>query len=277
MTYHRGMGHIPDPQRFVQAENATRSLAGLVGAGGPSVMPTMRHAHLLDRILDQGGTSSCVGCALSTAVYLRGAFLGYGLRRPSAKGIYDVARLVDRPGGSVFDTGCQPRAAMLGVQEYGMVAEERWPLFAPSDEEARAYAPDGTAASWIDALPPFDVFKEGADALLTGYYRADTGDIVLQLKRALVAGHFPLFAMHVRPDYQDVAGSEVYEASGPPDTGLPSHMQAICGYDEAAVDVVSSWGRGHGTAGIVRVSWDIVASAWSFGRMVVTAVPVTTR
>lgn len=279
MTFHRGMGHLRDVPSLVAADDAHRHVGALVRAAAAAGPPpeAVSWRHLLDLILDQGQSSSCVGCGMATQVLLRTAYLGRPVR-PSEKGIYDVARLVDRPGGPVFDLGCRPGAAMLGMHEHGLAARARWPLTSPSDEEARAMAPDGTAASWIDALPPFDVFSAGADAQVTGHFRADTGDIVGMLKRALAIGQFPGYAQYVRPDYQDVRGDEIYEVSGPPNRDSdPSHYQTLCGYDQASAHVVSSWGRGHGDGGIVRVSWSVIASSWSFDRLVVTSAPTTIR
>lgn len=266
MTERPGHGLLPDLPHFVRADNVTRPLSGLVGAAPVPVGVDRRQ--LLDRVLDQGATNACVGCALSTAIYLRGQMQG-GVKRPSAKAIYDMARLVDMPGGPLMDVGCRPRAAILGIQEHGLVAWDAWKLPVPGEFDA----PD------IDAQPPFDVFANGADALLTAYYRADSGDVVNALKQAIAMGHFPVFGMYVPPAYYGWAGRDVFKATdgAAVDRTLGAHMQAACGYDDEALHVVSSWGTRHGDSGIVRISWGFIDSAWCFDRLVINTVPTGIR
>lgn len=258
----RGLGLVRDRAEHVDEDNERRHLGGFLGSSNRGLPLELSYATWLDRIIDQGGTNSCVGCAISTAVYLRMRYqIGRAAVRPSPKGIYDVARLIDRPGLPLLDNGCRPRAAIAGAQHNGLVSDDRWPLI---DET-------------VNVPPPFDVFAAGVGAILTGHYRADSGDIPWLLRRALSLGHFPVFGMLVPESYAGWVTGDIFNADrGQAPDGL-GHMQAICGYGEGYFEVVSSWGYGHGMQGIVRIADDFVASAWAFDRLVITAVPSTLR
>lgn len=268
MTLARGTGLLDEDEALVGVENLERPLSSIVGGPRPALV---RYDHLLDQILDQGSTNSCVGCAISTAVYLRGQ-LSTPVRRPSAKLIYDLARLA-YGDTALVDEGCRPADAIRMSSDKGLVAWDEWPLFTEDDSFLILRPTEET--SWIDTPPPFDVFHEAYDARVTGYFRADFGDIVGMLEGALAAGQIPVFGMRMPDDFGEVRG-EVYDAPpGINPAGLPGHMQAICGYDADAFHVVSSWGEWHGDRGIVRVRKSFVADPrWCHSRIVVTSVPL---
>ena len=268
MSLHRGTGLIPDDEPVVRQRNDDWPLSGLVGAGRRPL--SVSYSGALDRIIDQEQTNSCVGCAFSTAMFLRGQ-LSTPIRRPSPKVIYDLGRLIDE--NELFDIGCRPQDAIVMVGKHGIVAEEDWPLFT-SDKSLLALSPPGK--EWIDTPPDFTVLHQAADAVVTGCFGADGGDIVATLEQALHVRQIPMFAMYVADDYQDVRGTEVYDHPGRVDS-TSSHMQAMCGYDEDSFHIVSSWGEGHGNRGIVRIAKSFIASSNCFARKVITQVPTLRR
>ncbi len=252
----RRLGHLPDRESDVAEDLEKRHVAGLLG-GGPTTVLAQLDRRSLFAPKNQSASSACVGCGLSRGIYglLRGR--GYDIAMPSDKGIYDVARLWDRPGQPLIDLGCRPRAAIEGISEYGICAESRWPL---------------TDAN-VDELPPLDVFRAGLGALVTGHYRVDSGDIVTLLKQALGQGFFPVFGMPVDDGYFAYDGNGIYRGLVGPSHG--GHMQMLCGFDDEAFWVLNSWGTVWGLGGFARLSHDFLASAACFDRIVVTAVPTT--
>lgn len=268
MTHQRGTGLLDEDDELVGRENVEKPLAGLVGI--VSRPASIRYDRFLDTILDQGDTNYCVGCAISTAVYLRGQ-LTTPVQRPSAKLIVDLAQLAN---GDVelVNAGCRPADAIRMSSDKGLVAWDEWPLFT-EDPDLLALRPREDVP-WVNTPPPFDVFHTAYDARVTGYFRADFGDIVGLLEAALAIGQIPVFGMRVAHDYGAIR-TEVYDApSGVDPAGLPAHMQAICGYDADAFDVVTSWGYGHGNRGIVRIRKSFIADPrWCNSRIVVTSVP----
>lgn len=268
----RGTGLLPDDPELVRAENASCPLTVLTGmAKRPK---DFDRRGLIDRIIDQGWTNSCVGCAIATAIFLRGQASGKPVRRPSAKLIYDQARLAGGDVPELIDWGCRPHDAIEAARRHGLVPEVSWPLFT-DDPNMLALAPRGT--TWINTKPDFTTYHEAADSVMTGYFRADTGDIIGALEGAIALDYFPVFGMLVEPRFGRVVGDELYDAPGRVEDypGLPGHMQAICGYDEEAFLVVSSWGESHGNRGIVRVAKRFLAGPWSYARMVITSAPAS--
>src|SRR3990167_3734272 len=124
----RPCGHILDLDADVAEDLRDRHVGRLVGAVGAVSLPTsVDYSSLLDGVQEQRASSSCVGQAFSTAIYLRANLAGHPIARPSAKAIYDIARLSDQKNVLV-DQGSRPRAALDGMLEYGLVAADRWPL-----------------------------------------------------------------------------------------------------------------------------------------------------
>ncbi len=270
----RGTGLVPDDPVRVVAENRAHPLIFLTGAPQPRPV-RLSWRHLLDGILDQRWTNSCVGCAFATAVYLCGQAKQRPVLRPSAKAFYDGARLRGGPVEELIDWGCKPLDAIEAARKNGLVRESSWPLFTDDPELLKlAVTKAGKPVDWINAEPPFSLYFEGADAKLTGYYRADTGAIIELLEHALALGEIPVYGQHILDGYGQVTGATLYDTPTlTPPPGLPTHLQAICGYDEEAFEVVSSWGAGHGDRGIVRVRKSVIAGPWAFARMVITSVP----
>jgi hypothetical protein len=257
----RGMGFICDTLADVFAAREERPLVG-GGVGSLFSGRTTGHAtsrdwrHLLDHVVDQGPTNSCVGQFLSSAVYLAGQAQNEPVKRPSALWSYAGARWRDNYG-VLEDIGCRPTQLMLAGQEHGLVAEERWPFEVAS----------------VNVPPPFDADVAGADALLTGWYSADLMDVPLALRLALDKGHFPGVAMEVRDSFYDVRPFDVFDE--PRGEFRGNHMVTLVGYRPGAFLLLNSWGRGWGDDGSCWVSDRFIASHYCKQRMVVTAAPAS--
>lgn len=252
MTTH-GLGCIPDHRPDVDEDLRERHVGMLIGAE-PSTLPThVDYSHFLGRVPDQLNTNSCVGQAFATSIYLRAQIMGEPLPRPSAKAIYDIARLIDTPG-ELADVGSRPRAALLGMQEYGLVADERWPL---------------TIAN-VDEPPPLDVFRAGLAAMLSGYYRIGGGDLATLARIALARGFLPFFAMPTDESFRSYDGSAPWDGLRGPLLGY--HAMTLVGYAPGFLYLANSWGSRWGAAGFGRIT-DGAFNAIAFDVLVPTVIP----
>ncbi len=238
----RSYGHVPDLAEQVESDLRHRHIGALLGAAAVPLPASVDHSHLLTEIPDQGSTSSCVGQALATALFIIALLAGFPIPRPSPKGLYDVGRLLDDPRAPLKDEGSRPVAVVNGATDYGMVAEERWPL---TDQN-------------VNVPPPLDVFQHGLDALLAGHYRVGSGPgAALLIKQALAKGFIPIFAMDVDQAYEELGPDDVYD--GPKGPSLGGHMQAIVGYYVDALGrlifiVAGSWSRAFARNGFAHVT-----------------------
>lgn len=253
----KGLGFLPDDEALVGAELRERHARGLVDTTLETLPERWDLSPHVETIPNQGSTSSCVGHALATSLEVRGRVSGSPIARPSAKAIYDVARMVRAPRRELGDFGCQPSAAIDGISRYGLVAEARWPL-----DEAN-----------VNELPPLDVFAHGVGALLGAHYRIPSGlGAAGLLRRALHAGYVPVFAMTVDDAYFEHAGRTAYRAQLGPVVG--SHMQALVGYLEDVFVVANSWGTEWGTGGFALLGADFLESAACSSFIVPTILPL---
>lgn len=247
-------GAIADRLADVEFDNRQRHVAGLVGRS--SEFPSERDwSPLLDHVLDQGQTSACVAHWFSSALYLAGQASGHPVPRPSRRWSYAVARYTDTPG-ELVDEGCRPRACVLGATKHGIVAETRLPW----DPGA------------VDEPPPLDADTAGQEALFTGYYRADAGDVPTLLRLALYKGHFPGLSMAVHQAFEDLDGREVYDE--PSGEELGRHMVTLVAYRPGAFRILNSWGTSWADSGFCWVSDRFVASHYVSDRYVVTCAPL---
>lgn len=249
----RGLGAIADLPEHVDDDLRFRHVGALIGAGVESLPPSVDYSALVDTIPDQGSTSSCVGQAFATVLYLRAQIAGAPIARPSAKAIYDCARLLEQPN-ILADTGSRPRLAIQGLQEFGMVAEERWPL---TDDN-------------VNDVPPLDVFRAGLGAMLGGYYRIGGADVATLARSALSKGFPVFFAMPVDNAFLRISDGAVYE--GAREMVLGSHAMALVGYGEGWFRVANSWGASWGAGGFGRVA-DSVLNTIAFDLLVPTVLP----
>jgi Papain family cysteine protease len=253
----RGLGFLPDPTDIVDAETIARPLRALTGSS-ISTLPdafSWLHTGNVPQPRDQSVTSSCVGQALAASVQIRAAISGHSVV-PSASALYAIGRLVENPRMPLVDVGSSPGRVIEGAKEWGMASEERWPF----------------SVGAIDIAPPLDVFRASLDATLGQHYRIPSGwGAPEAIKRALVAGYIPIFAMTVDEAYDRYDGSDVYRA--PSGRVLGRHMQCIVGYDGSDFEVLNSWGTGWGRDGIARIGSSVMASSDVSSIIVPTVVP----
>lgn len=257
----RGTGYRPDPALLVEAELRSRHLGRLFGASTPGPrLSSLSHEEKLDRVLDQGTTNACVGCAMGSALYLAGAMpRRTRIVRPSELAIYANARLADAPGMPLADIGCRPSSAIRMADKHGIVSSDRWPF----------------DLALVDMAPPFDVYVAGEGAQVTGWYRiAPIDDVAGLMRRALEAGHFPIFGTTVDDAFRDWAGPGVYGqfARSGPVRGL--HMVTAVGFREGAIRVLNSWGSSWGDGGLCWMADEWVNSSHVSDVLVITAAPV---
>lgn len=248
MTIERGLGWRPDDDALVGAELMMKSAAvHLLGQSEPVRASVLNYASLLDGVPDQRNTSSCVGQAFSTALFVGAKLAGHPIPRPSAKAIYDYARGEDQPYVELVDDGSRPLAAIKCLTEKGMVSNdpiEGWPLL---------FHPDGM--SNVNVRPPLDIYQSALAAKVGSYYRIPAGFGASEMvRRALAAGYVPVFAMPVDSTYMWWKGDGVYE--GRKGGILGWHMQSTIGFLDGATLIATSWGPSHGDTGIVAIAND---------------------
>jgi C1A family cysteine protease len=247
-------GVIPCTLAEAEEDRRDRHICGLFESYSPA-LSEVDHSKHLDAVQDQGSTSSCVGQWFSSAIYLAGQAQGKPVPRPSVRWSYAVARYTASPGLPLDDIGSNARLMCQGAERHGIVADSRLP-FAPSK---------------INEPPPFDADVAGADALFTGYYRAD--EDTDQLRIALEQGHFPGIAIEVHQDFVDWSSSDgVYDEPAGELRGY--HEVTIVGYRPDAFLVLNSWGTNWGSGGFCWMSDRFLSSRYVFDRYVVTSSPI---
>jgi hypothetical protein len=258
----RGTGYIPDAAHTVATDLVRRPAGRLLGA--PAAVPAaVNWQSMVDRVYDQSITNSCVGWAMSSALYLAGQASGIPIARPSPLAIYAFARLVDATpdGGALHDDGCRPTSAIDAAAAFGICAIARWPF-----EEWR-----------VNDAPPMDVFAAGADAVVTGQYRIPPGDDApATMRAALAAGHFPIFGLRIDDDFYNWATAGLYM----PDMRAAErgrHMLCAIGYDVGGFRVVNSWGPTWGDAGYIWIAPQAFASSAVTDILVMTHAPAGVR
>lgn len=257
----RGTGYRPDPALLVEAELRRNHIGRLFGAfSREPQFSAVSHEGRLDRVLDQGSSNACVGCALSSALYMAGQGPGRApIARPSPLAIYANARLADMPGQPLVDFGCRPSSAIRMAQIHGVVDEQRWPF----------------DLGLVDLAPPFDVYQAGEGAQVTAWYRiAPIDDVAGLMRRALEAGHFPVFGTTVDDAFLDWTGSAVYGVEARSGATRGHHMVTAVGFREGAIRVLNSWGEGWGDKGLCWMADEWVNSSHVSDVLVITAAPV---
>ncbi|GAC1475548.1 MAG: C1 family peptidase [Vulcanimicrobiaceae bacterium] len=205
----------------------------LFGARRAALPGEASYEGLIAEIWDQGATSSCVGQAIARAAMLRCAIQQTPIARPSAQGVYTIARAEARllPSEKLVDEGSFPRLAMKGIQEYGVAEDREWP-FDP-----------GT----INDDPDLLKLEDASAFILSGFYRVDSvgHDRALDVMQALSEG-FPLvIGVSVDQAFEDASPTTIVTAPG---TSLGGHMLCLVGYDQKGPNnttrfrICNSWG-----------------------------------
>lgn len=189
--------------------------------------------------------NSCVGHASAGAAALCMAIAGTPIQFPSPAWPWAGARLLGQPGTPLTDRGCSIRNAFKWMNEFGMVAESRWP----------------ESAAAVTSTPPFDAFQEGECAQLRAYYRIVSGPgSGLLIQAALSRGYCPVFGMEVDEAFEQI-GKAVYATPGGRELG--GHAMVIVGYVPSldAFIVRNTWSATWGDDGYGYIAADFVENS----------------
>lgn len=224
------------------------TVAKMPGTGGlfgaPYGLPyehSMRSAVV--RIRWQKRTSMCVGMGLSTAgsiwlnVRKKGWFDFSGLHP------YTLARQYSRfsPDTPLFDAGCYPYSAAVGLREWGLLPEAELP------------SPDN------DAWDPLSLNKDLAwDQLqnatpwkVVGVHRIDSSDPVTAAKQALANNNPVCIGTYVTGGWFNYTKGQTIGIEG--NTGGGGHLTTLVGYQGNNFEGVNSWNTTWGDGGFYRL------------------------
>lgn len=246
----RNYGHVPDDTTVFP-----ESIDTLLGSSYP-VIKALDFTKYIPDIKDQGWSSSCVGQALARAIHVRAGIQELQLDYPSVLGIYTMARQYGNKTSLLFDTGSQPRIAMMALSRFGICSEETYPF-------------DYTK---INEPLPWHVLEADYGAKLTGYYKVygDNEERCMALRQALFLGYPIAFGMDVDQAYED-GDFDLYQSVTTPLRG--KHMQCLVGYNETGFLVCNSWGSSWNSNGLAWLSDKWVGSGHCFDFYAVTVAP----
>jgi hypothetical protein len=262
-----GFGYLRDePHKRTQkdARNILKALA-------PELPPSSSLERFEAEIMDQGATGSCTGHG--TAQLLTVAFASKGEPLPfvpSALGPYQIARCVARGeaadhGGSVdaplADSGAMPADVMAGITLWGIRP------MGPRPSDGRFS--DVTPAN-VNDEPELGDLEADAEALVVGEYRIDeaSGDVVDQIRRALVAGYPVGIGAFVDSSFVGWSpGSPLPSSPNVSDPNGGGHWFVITSYRTAPDGSLvfrgpNSWGSGWGDGGHWEASEAFIRAAW---------------
>lgn len=211
--------------------------------------------------------NSCVAQSVAQVVRARQIFQG-AVDPPFMSRLmtYWLARKEDN--ATEFDWGTYISTAFDAISRIGFCDERHWPYFDAKD-----------AGAPFRFMPPAVAFQQAFDQrgkIEINYHRITTssGGLLLDVKRAVAAGHLVAFGTQVSRDFaSNVLGSGPI----PPPIGQPiagGHAMGICGYDREGFRIVNSWSEDWGDRGFCDfapeyITWDATADFW-----IVTIAPV---
>ncbi len=217
-----GKGYKPDTHDTSKDPTAKM----LFGARTPAIPAEFSLESFVDKIHDQGQTSSCVGFAFAGAVMLRCTIMGTPIPWPSPTAIYTVARAIDRKDAGqststkLKDEGSMPNLAVRGMNEWGIPADSQWPV-------------GGFDPAAINAEPDLEELESAACFKLSGYYRIDTygASRVADVCHAISENYPVSIGVMVDQAFEDYEGNPDVPLTSPePDSFLGGHMLCIVGY-----------------------------------------------
>lgn len=234
-------GYHPDDQDTVDSWPRVSSM-GLVSADVGADLSSFVRV-----VRDQGPHDCCVGAAIAAAIELRGRVMGINADALSECAIWTYARnidSIDRTGvlQDLVEVGCRPASAFMGIEQWGLVAQEVWPLDAETALES----------------VPWDVLRSGYDLKFTGAHRVgDFSTRIADLKTGLSHGYPAVFAMKVDDVYTS-GNFGVYDDLAGKFIGW--HYQTIVGYQGDRFKILNSWGSGWCQQGYSWVTEGYLAS-----------------
>lgn len=243
-------GYLPDPPGMERG----LEVGGLVGSASVRV-PSSASVLVPDEILDQAA-QCCVGCGFWGALTVAGLLAKRHID-VSYMAIYALARELESPAAKhLADVGCFPNKAIQGLENYGVVARQRWKDDA--DPTARV---------------PIDVLEAGASAKVDGVFRIyETGAArVNRIQQAISQGHAVVYAQPVDKAFED-GTTGVY----PGVTGVVvgGHCLWIRSYRPGAFQIRNSWSASWSDRGDIWIADDFIAEGEGVGDFtIVTLAP----
>lgn len=216
----------------------------LAGLGLPGAPPSsFSLAGLVETVLDQGRTNSCVAQAVAQGLVVAARAAGdLAFELPSRRFLYFHGR--GYSGSELIDAGTRNRDVMRGQIDLGSPAER----FCPWDPKL------------VNRSPSFGAYRHAWDQRgLRGFYRlSGYGDTRLEEIRTAIASRRPvIFGTAVSQDFSEGRGQG--SAYGPPRSWIGRHAMLVVGYETGRFRVVNSWGRYWCESGFGWLSEDYLA------------------
>ena len=204
----------------------------------PERIPLERFRKVGVPILDQGDEGACTGFGLATIVHylLRTRRVDPSRAGVSPRMLYHMARRYDEWPGEDYD-GSSARGAMKGWHKHGVCRDTLWPY--------RVGDPQGTLSG-----------ERAHDAIcrpLGAYFRVNHKDLVA-VHAALAEVNVLYATALVHDGWMKVPRTGFIPYPGKKQLG--GHAFAIVAYDELGFWIQNSWGRGWGTGGFGRITYD---------------------
>lgn len=197
-------------------------------------------------MLDQDGSSTCVGFSIAQSVWIAQGVAGIAPRlliNPLAV-CNDAKRLKlgrDHVLCDLVDRGCSPRYAWQSLRD-GIVSAEDYPIDLLK----------------VDNEVPWNARRMAVDRDWLQFFRFDsTGDErCAQVRQAIASGRAPCLGFSLDREFERWAGPWPWQRTGPV---IGRHMMCAVGYCPEYLVCVSNWGLGFGMQGLVLIAWPEVA------------------
>ena len=212
----------------------------------PDAVSLVRDLDIVDAVLDQGETASCVAHACAGAVRLRHALQCRAIRlvsvpMPSRRWCYRLARETHHEGD--VDEGTFISSAFYIMRTLGWPDERQCPWTPARINDAMAVDVRRHAYDQRDAVSEYAITAWG-DARISA------------IKSALSMGYPVVFGAKVDEAFLSCTGWTKQELTG---ASLGGHAMILCGYDSDGAHVLNSWGHDWGVGGLGLLSWGAVS------------------
>lgn len=191
-------------------------------------------------VYDQGQLGACSAMAMGAALQVLNPTY-----EPSQLFIYYNER---RAANEVFeDAGSTLAIGVQTINQYGACPESEWPY-------------DITK---FEIQPPTQCYTDARTDILLGFQEI-TGDVVPQIKQALVQGFPVVFGMQVfgSLESEQTAQTGIVDLPAPNEQSLGGHAVVFAGYDDARQSflVRNSWGPQWGQGGYFWLPYTYVSN-----------------
>jgi hypothetical protein len=224
-----GTGYTPDERDPRDFPFAKLMLGGLSTKYSNSLL---RH---IETVRNQRSTESCVLQAASAAHEIRARRRGGRYAPISVLYCWFNARAA--VGAQLRNVGCSPRIAMRLIQKLGGSLESAWSF--------------STDPIKFRRRPPWNAYAVGFEARDLRYYRIDDGDRDRQVRTSIDAGIPVMVGLEIGKEFKAHNGCDPL---GPPTDTIGRHMVLVTGYEGDNFQILNSWGKGWGRAGVGIIS-----------------------